>query len=107
MSWLSHLFDQKFKHGFLDYLNPICSCVLGIGITCHYLLHYPNFTTERSTLLNIVSTINKNSLTSFDATIVKHLLYGDESLGLVTNTLTLNASAEFILSSKSFGVPLI
>ena len=83
---LSHLRDHKFKHGFLDFLNPICSCGLDIETTCHHLLHCPNFINERSTLLNIVSTINENSLTSCDATIVKLLLYGDKSLDLETNT---------------------
>ena len=51
---LSHLRDNKFKHGFLDSLNPICSCGLDVEITCHYLLHCPNFTNERSILLNMI-----------------------------------------------------
>ena len=59
---LSHLRDQKFKLGFFDSLNPICCCELDIETTCHYLLHCPNIRNERSDLLNIVSTINKNNL---------------------------------------------
>ena len=31
---LSHLRDHKFKHGFLDSLNPICTCGLDIETTC-------------------------------------------------------------------------
>ena len=58
---LSHLRDHKFKDGFLDSLNPICSCGLDVETTCHYLLHCPNFTNERSILLNVVSTINDSS----------------------------------------------
>ena len=104
---LSHLREHKFKHGFLDSVNPVCSCGLDIETTCHYLLHCPNFTNERSVLLNNVSTINKNSLTTCGATIVKLLLYGDELLDLVTNTLSLNATVDFILSSKSFDGSLI
>ena len=104
---LSHLCDHKFKHGFLDSLNPICSCGLNVETTYHYLLHCPNFTNERSILLNIVSTINESSLTSCDASIVKLLLNGDESLDLETNTLILNATVDFILSSKRFDSPLI
>ena len=104
---LSHLREHKFKHGFLDSLNPICSCGLDIETTCHYLLHCPNFTNEKSTLLNIVSTINENNLTSCDATFIKLILYGDESLDLGTNTLILNASVNFILSTERFDDPLI
>ena len=52
---LSHLRDHKFKHGFLDSLNPICSCSFDIETTCHFLLLCPNFVNERSLLLNNVS----------------------------------------------------
>ena len=83
---------------FLDSLNPICSCGLDVEATSHYLLHCPNFTNERSILLNIVSTINESTVTC-DASIVKLLLNGDESLDLETNTLILNATVDFILSS--------
>ena len=104
---LSHLRDHKFKHGFLDSLNPVCSCGLDIETTCHYLLHCPNFTNEISILMNIASTINESSLTSCDASIVKLLLNGDESLDLETNTLILNIIVDFIISSKRFDGPLI
>ena len=73
----------------------------------YYLLYCPNFTNEGSILLNIVSPINESSLTSCDATIVKLLLYGDESLDLKTNTIIVHASVDFILSSERFDGPLI
>ena len=56
--------------------------------------------------MNTVSA-NENILSSSDATIVKLLLYDDESLDLETNTLVLNASVDFILSSKRFDGPQI
>ena len=100
---LNHLGDHKFKHGFLDSLNSICSCRLDIETAGHYLLHHPDFTNERSILLNIAPTINESSLTSSDASIIKLLLNGDESLDLQTITLILNATIDFILSSNRFG----
>ena len=90
---LSLLWEHKFKYGFLDSLNPICSCGLVIETTCHFLLHCPNFRNERSVLLNNVSTININILTSCDASIVKLLFNGDKCLDLETDTLILNATA--------------
>ena len=45
---LSHLRDHKFKHNFLDCLNPICCCGQDIETTVHYLLHCPIFSDERS-----------------------------------------------------------
>ena len=79
---------------------------MDIDTTSHCLLHCLNISNERFTLLNIGSTIIRTSLLSCDATIVKLLLYGDESFDLVTNTLKLNASVGFILLSKRFDGPL-
>ena len=47
---LSNLRDHKFKHNFLDCLNSICSCGKDIETTVHYLLHYPFFSDERSSM---------------------------------------------------------
>ena len=102
---LSHLRDHKFKHGFLDSLNPIYNCGLDIETTCHYLLHCPNFINERTLLLNDVSRITKDALPSCETTFVKLLLYGDDSFDSATNTLMLNASVEYILSSRRFDGP--
>ena len=75
------------------------SCGLDIETTCRYLLNCPP---KISFLLNTVSRINKDISAFCDATAVKLLLCGDESLDLVTNTLILNASADFILASERF-----
>ena len=104
---LSHLRDHKFKHGFLDSLNPICSCGLEIETMCHYLFHCPNFINERTLLLNDVSRITKDALPSFQTTFFKLLRYGNDSFDSVTNTLILNPSVEYILSSKRFDGPLL
>ena len=40
---LSHLREHKFKHGFLDSLNPICSCGQNIEASTHFLLHCSNY----------------------------------------------------------------
>ena len=41
-------------------------------------------------------------LPSWETTFVKYLHYGDDSFDLLASTLTLNASVEYILSSKRF-----
>ena len=48
----SRLCYHKFKHGFLDAIDPPCSCSTGIENTVHYFLYCPNFSTVRNTLLN-------------------------------------------------------
>ena len=59
-----------------------------------------NFLNQRSLLLNNVSKLAKDKLLSSDTSIIKLFLYGDDSLYLVTNNVILNASVDFILSSK-------
>ena len=92
---LSHVRYHKFKHGFLDSLNPICSCGFDIEKTGHFLLHCPNFIYERSLLLNNISRLTKDALHSCDTSVIKLLLYGDDSLDLATNSLILNAFIDF------------
>ena len=58
-------------------------------------------------LLNDVSRITKDALPSCDTTFDKLLLYGDDSFDSATNTLILNESVEYILSSKSSDDPLL
>ena len=74
---LSHLHKQKFKNNFQDTLNPLCTCGCYVENTCHFLLHCPNFLTERNTLLNKITNIDSNILNQADATITKTLLFGN------------------------------
>ena len=40
----SHLHEYKFRHGFRDILNPLCSCSIEAETTLHYFLrcHFYN-----------------------------------------------------------------
>ena len=38
---ISHLREHKFRHNFLNTLNPLCSCMLETESTGHYLLRCP------------------------------------------------------------------
>ena len=55
---LSHLREHKFKHGFHDTLNPLCSCGKYVEYTEHFLLHCPQFSNERHTLLSTLGNLN-------------------------------------------------
>ena len=77
---LSHLRDHKFKHNFLDTINPLCSCSLEVESTNHYLLRCPFFTSIRKTLLDSI-TIKIGSLANFsDDELVNLILYGNKYL---------------------------
>ena len=56
---LSHLREHKFKHGFQDSLNPICSCGNDIETSAHFQLHC-HYSNERSTFLNTIRNINRH-----------------------------------------------
>ena len=39
----SHLNEHKFRHGFLDALNPLCNCSLDVEDSEHFFLRCLNF----------------------------------------------------------------
>ena len=73
---LSHLREHKFKHNFLDTLNPTCVCGLDLETLNHFFLHYPRFTNEKQNLLLKI----KKIIPDISRKITSILLYGDTSL---------------------------
>ena len=57
---LSHLRDHRFKHNFLDCLNPICCCGKDIEPTVRFLLHSLIFPDQWSVFLNNIGSIDEN-----------------------------------------------
>ena len=104
---LSHLCEHKFKYGFQDSLNPICSCGNDIKTLAHFLLHCPHYSNERSTFLNTIRNINRHIFDKNDLQITETLLYGDSSLDDKSNTLILNATIDFLFVTKRFDVNLL
>ena len=104
---LSHLREHKFRHNFLDTLNPLCCCSLEIESTNHYPLRCSFFTTIRKTLLdNIVDLIGTISNLSDDK-LVNLLLYGHDSYSADTNASILKCTITFLKSSERFDIPLL
>ena len=99
---LSYLRDHKFKHNFLDTLNPICNCGEDIETSCYYLLHCSLYTNERLAFLNVIKGIDNSILELNDSHIVEVLLYGIKFLDISSNTTILNATIDFLLKTKKF-----
>ena len=60
----SLLREHKFRYGFLDIVDPICSCrTNAVENTEHYLLHCSNFTNQRTVLFDDLR--NRRKLWSF------------------------------------------
>ena len=68
---LSHLRDQKFKHNFQDFHNPICNSGEDMETSCHYLLHCSLYTNGRLALLNGIQGIENSILELTYSHIVK------------------------------------
>ena len=103
---LSHSREHKFKHGFLDSLNPICNCGQGIETSTHFLLQCSNYSNEIR-VWTLSGSIDGNILNKNNFNITETLLYGDSSLDDTNNTFIMNATMEFLIFSKRFNVQLV
>ena len=99
---LSHLHEHKFKHGFLDSLNPFPSCGQDIETSAHFLLHCSNYSNEILTILNIIRDIDRNILDKNDLKVTETILYDDSSSDDTSNTFIMNVTMEFLIVSKRF-----
>ena len=66
-----------------------------------------DYSNERLTFLNIIRNIDSNILSKNDFKVTETLLYGDSSYDDIKNTLIMNATMEFLFTSKRFDVPLV
>ena len=73
---LSHFRDHKFKHNFLDAINPLCTCICEIASTVHSFLHCHNHFTLSQTLREI-NNIDPSILNNLAEIIFKILFYRD------------------------------
>ena len=74
--------------------------------TAHFLLHCPTYVTERSTLLSTIENTDNNLLDLCEPVLIRTLLFGSNSFATDANTNILNATTEYIISTKRFDKPL-
>ena len=103
----SHLNEHKFRHGFLDTLNPLRNCSLEVEDNKHFFLRCLNFQNARRSLF-----IDISSITSSFKNLSSHLegelfLFGDSKLPPIDNNLILKASIKYIMTTNRFSVPLL
>ena len=103
---LSHLREPKFKYNFQNCLNPLCSCGSSIESVPHFLLHSPIFHDKRHTPLSTLNNTDSKILESNDSYLTQTFLFGSTLLDSERNTLLLNATIDFILSTERFEEPL-
>ena len=75
---LSHLNEHRFSHNFHGLMNPLCSCVLEMENTSHYLFNYHHFSHLPVVPTNSVKSICDN-FESIPDNIKEDLLLYDDS----------------------------
>ena len=98
---LSHLRHHKKRHKFADTLSDKCLCKKDVEDTRHFFLSCPFYTSHRDILFNRVETILQRH-NMIATNFVDLLLYGHSSLSDSENKDILNATLDYIISTKRF-----
>ena len=117
----SHLCYHKYKHGFLDAIDPLCTCRTVIENTVYYFLHCPNFSNLRNTFLSEISRTDRSIIDYDEIKIIQTFIYGNLTysfnnnqlinnnkliLVINNNTVILDASIKYIWETERFDRPI-
>ena len=95
---LSHLREHKFNHNFKNCINPL---VVVVVILLRFL-HCPLFDDKRITLLSTLNKIDCKLIETSESSVIETLLFENSLFDLKKNSLILNASIDYILSTERF-----
>ena len=99
----SHINEQKFRHGFKDILNPLCTCRPEAETTEHFLLHYQLYSTHRSELFDKIVKVDQQFLNLIAKDQVLVLLYGSQRNNSEnSNQNIINFVIKYLKSSGGF-----
>ena len=103
----SHLREHKFRHNFIDTVDPFCSCrTNSIETTEHYLLQCPNFLHLRYKLFDNLHRNGISVMPYNGCYLTSILLFGHPSFNSGTNRNILTNTINFIIETKRFNDPL-
>ena len=103
----SHLREHKFRHNFLDTLDPMCNCrTNAIESTEHFLLHCPSFSSSRKDLFDSLQAKNIPVLPYKDSFLVRIFLYGDIIFDDNTNREIIKSVIAYLIDTDRFNVSL-
>ena len=95
--------EHKFSHGFLDIVDPICSCrTNAVENTEHNHLHYSNFTNQRTVLFDDPRNIGINYGPLDSSALSRMLLFGNPKFSDNVNSGIIYAVIKFIESTNRF-----
>ena len=94
--------DNINSYSFQDTISPSCNCGQDIESPTHLFLHFPLFINERRTLLSTIRSLESKLLHCNDYDLTHTLFFGNTSQTSSNIFNTINASIDYILSSKRF-----
>ena len=93
---------HKFKYGFLDAIDLLCSCTTAIENTDHYFLDCSNFSTARNTFLSKMKTVGRSIIDLDEIKIIQTFFYGNTVYSVNDNKFILDASIKYIMKTKRY-----
>ena len=103
----SHLREHKFRHNFLDTLDPFCNCrTNSLETTEHFLMYCSDYRNERFDMFNSLLQLDVSLLPLKPSRLFNILLYGDSNFSLEINHEILNITINFICNTERFSGPL-
>ena len=101
---LSHLNEQKFKHGLNGTINPIFICGGDIESINDFFLRCPEYFEARKTLFDNIQSIDKMLLSQNKSSLTLLVLCREPNRNV--NVFNLNSTIKFISSLGRFNGPL-
>ena len=103
----SHLSEHKFRHNFLDTLNPMCSCGSESETTAHFLLRCQNHVMNRSKLLKNLYNLGQTPGNYDDDHLIHILLYASEKFNFNLNKGIIKLTISYLGDTERFNESLI
>ena len=97
---LSHLHAHEFRHNFNDSLDELCMCGTNIESTNHFVLQCSLYLCKRQTLMEKICDVEISILDQNENCLSYTLFFGSDKLNDVKNLSRLNATVEYIISTK-------
>ena len=104
---LSHLNEHKFRHHFVDCVNPLCSCSIKPETTLHFFLYCRNFLNIRRKLFEKIKLLDETLFQLNDESLLTVLLFDSKIYNEQVHVQILNASTDYIIGSDRFTGSLI
>ena len=103
----SHLREHKFRHGFIDSVDPFCNCRGNFLETAeHFLLHCSNYSNDQTRLFKNLLQLKASLIPLKPSFLCNILLNGHVNFPDTVNRKILIAIIKFLCDTNRFSEPL-